>query len=50
MMQKTQDWLKKDAKTNAVGVSIKKINSSLGDYLSAIKALNRVGKEMKQSR
>ena len=49
-MQKTQDWLKKETKTTAVGLSVKRINSSLGDYLSAIKALNRVGKEMKQSR
>jgi hypothetical protein len=49
-MQKSQDWLRYEAKSNAVSLSMKKINSSLGDYLSAIKSLKRVDKETKRSR
>ncbi len=49
-MQKTQDWLRKNTKSNAVSNSMKRINSSLGDYLSAIKSLNCRDQESKKSR
>jgi len=49
-MKHTETWMKKNQKRSAVSLSFKRLNSSLGDYLSTIKDLKIVDKEIKQTR
>lgn len=49
-MKHQTTWLKKNEKKNSVSVSFKRLNLSLGDYLSTINDLKIVDKEIKQAR
>ncbi len=49
-MKHTETWTKKNEKRSAVSLSFKRLNLSLGDYLSTIKDLKIVDKEIKQTR
>ena len=49
-MKHKTTWLKKSEKKNSVSVSFKRLNLSLGDYLSTINDLKIVDKEIKQAR
>lgn len=47
---KRRDWIKKADKKSAVSLSFKRLSLTLGDYLSTIRDLKDVDKEVKHSR
>lgn len=49
-MKHKTSWMRKSEKKSAVSLSFKRLNLSLGDYLSAINGLKVADKEIKQTR
>ena len=49
-MKHKETWSRKTEKKNAVSLSFKRLNLSLGDYLSTINGLKIVDKEVKHTR
>ena len=49
-MKYSETWMKRAEKRNAVSLSFKRLNLSLGDYLSTIRNLKVVDKEIKHTR
>ncbi len=45
-----KEWLKKSDKKTALSLSIRRLNLTLGDYLSTIQNLKMSDKEVKNSR
>ena len=49
MKTKTESWLKKPDKKSPVSLSFKRLNLSLGEYLSTINSLKCEDKEVKET-